>query len=509
MSESASFKGLSKSRVMAGLQCRKLLWWMVHEPAAPELEVDEQARAAMDRGTSVGKLAQNYVPGGVLINLPYDAYSERMTRTREVLQTGVPVVYEATFRAGGVSVTVDILERTNRGLRLTEVKSTTSVKKHHVSDVAVQAHVLRQNGLDLVDTEVMHLNRECTYPDLSNLFVRSDVTEAVKAVETKMPSLLNEQIAMLEGPIPAVPIGPHCTTPYECPFMARCWATLPPHHVSTLYAMKRRALELEEQGYQTIFDLPEDVPLGPITERQRRAVQENRLIVEPSLARALDVFVPPIAFLDFETVGLAVPVWNGCRPYDSVPVQFSCHVQDVDGRVTHYEWLAEGPEDPRPILAEHLVRACEGARVVVAYNAGFERQCIKEMSQALPNLARALDDVLARLVDLLPVVRNHIYHPAFGGSFSLKSVLPALVPEMSYRDLAIRDGEMATLELERLLFNAAQLPAETVGRLRGALLQYCQIDTRALVELLARLQQLARESGVDGSEGQAEKYFES
>jgi hypothetical protein len=174
-------------------------------------------------------------------------------------------------------VTVDILERASRGFRLIEVKSTTSVKKHHVPDVAVQAHVLRQNGLDLVSSEVMHLNRESAYPDLSNLFIRADVTEAVKAVEAEVPDLLDEQIAMLQGPIPAVPIRPHCTTPYECPFMTRCWATLPPHPVSTLYAMRRRALALDEQGYRTIYDLPEDVSLGLVADRQRRAVQENRL----------------------------------------------------------------------------------------------------------------------------------------------------------------------------------------------------------------------------------------
>src|SRR5205814_6672166 len=108
------------------------------------------------------------------------------------------------------------------------------------------------------------------------------------------------------------------------------------------------------------------------------------------LARALDVFVPPIAFLDFETVGLAIPVWAGCHPYDAVPVQFSCHVQDADGRVTHHEWLAAGPGDPRPALAERLVRASEGARTVVAYNVGFERRRIEEMAEALPELAGPL-----------------------------------------------------------------------------------------------------------------------
>lgn len=482
--------GLSKSRVMAGLQCYKRLWWMVREPTAPELQPDELGQAAMDRGTRVTEIARGYVPGGVMIDLPYNAYAERLTRTRQVLEDGAPAVYEASFRAAGVYVAVDILKRDTHGFRLIEVKSTTSVKDHHIPDVAVQAHVLRQNGLDLVGSEVMHLNRECAYPDLSNLFTWSDVTEAVGAIEESVPRWVAQQIEMLQGPVPDVPIGPHCTTPYECPFMARCWPTLPPHHVSTLYAMKRRALELNEQGCRTIYDLPEDVSLGSIADRQRRAVQEGRIIVEPTLARALDVFTPPIAFLDFETVSLAVPVWEGCHPYDAVPVQFSCHVQEADGRVTHHEWLAEGPKDPRLALAERLVRACESARTVVAYNASFERRCLDQMAQALPALAAPLQSIVARLVDLLPIVRNHVYHPDFGGSFGLKSVLPALVPELGYDGLAIADGGTASLELERLLFNEDGMEPAARERLRNDLLRYCHQDTWGLVKLLERLRQL-------------------
>src|SRR2546427_11434609 len=208
---------------MAGLQCHKLLWWMVHEPTALELELDDQAQSAMERGSRVGEIARSYVPGGVAIDLPYSAYDERVALTRQALEDGAPVVYEASFRARGVFVAVDILKRDDCGFRLIEVKSSTSVKDHHIPDVAVQAHVLRQSGLDLAGTEVMHLNRECTYPDLSNLFIRSDVTEAARTIEDRVPRWVGEQLATLAGPIPDVPIGPHCTTPYECPFMARCW----------------------------------------------------------------------------------------------------------------------------------------------------------------------------------------------------------------------------------------------------------------------------------------------
>jgi hypothetical protein len=484
--------GLSKSRVMAGLQCEKLLWWLVHEPEAPELAFDASVQAAFDRGTRVGEVARGYVPGGVLIDLPPEAYAERVAATRRALDGGAPALYEGAFQADGVFVAVDILERGDPGFGLVEVKSSTHVKEHYAADVAVQAHVLRRSGLSLGRQHVMHLNRECAYPDLSNLFVRADVTEAVAPLAAEMPRVIARQLAMLQGPLPEVPTGPHCTTPYECPFMARCWPARPPHHVGTLYAMKRRALGLDEQGYRTIHDLPEEVPLGRIADRQRRAVKEGRLVVEPGLARALAPFVPPIAFLDFETAGLPIPVWNGCHPYEAVPVQFSCHVEDAGGRVVHHEWLAEGPGDPRPALAERVIRACGPARAVVVYNAGFERRCLEQMAAGLPALAGPLRGIIARLVDLLPVVREHVYHPDFGGSFGLKSVLPALVPELRYDDLAIGDGSLASLELERLLFQGGGLTEEARAQLRADLLRYCGQDTWGLVRLLRRLRELAR-----------------
>ena len=483
---------LSKSRVVAGLQCHKRLWWTVHEPGAPELQPDEALQALFDEGTHVGEVARAYVPGGVLIDLPYDAYDERIAATAAAIQQRTPVIYEASFRAGQVFVSVDILETRPEGVSVIEVKSTTSVKAQHLPDVAVQAQVLHQCGLEPSRLEIMHLNRACTYPDLSNLFTRADVTEQAHDALDAMPGVVQNQLAMLAGPIPNVAIGEHCTKPYECPFMARCWPALPAHHVSTLYSAGRRALLLEEQGYATIHDLPEDIPLRAIQDRQRRAVQAGQLIVEPSLVEALRAFQPLLAYLDFETVSLPIPIWNGCHPWDQVPVQFSCHVEEAGGRVTHHEWLAEGPDDPRPALAERLIRACEPARSIVAYNATFERRCLLQMADALPALAGPLQSIADRLVDLLPVMRNHVYHPDFGGRFGLKYVLPAMVPELRYDTLAIGDGETASLELERLLFEGAEMTPEAKAQLRSDLLRYCHQDTWGLVKLVARLRYLAR-----------------
>src|SRR5580765_7693471 len=275
--------GLSKSRTLKGLQCHKLLWWMAHEPAAAELHIDPQRRAVLDQGRRVGTLARAYVPGGVLIDLPYDAYEARLAATREALAQGAPAVYEAAFRADGVFVSVDVLERQGDRFCLTEVKSTTGVREPHLLDVAVQAHVARRSGLDVGRLEVMHLNRACAYPDLSNLFVRADVTEMVEPLLRSMPREIDALAGMLAGPLPRVATGEHCSKPYPCPFAARCWPELPPHHISTLYAMAHRALELDEQGYRTIFDLTEDVLLGGAADRQRRAVQTGARSRSPGL----------------------------------------------------------------------------------------------------------------------------------------------------------------------------------------------------------------------------------
>ena len=215
------------------------------------------------------------------------------------------------------------------------------------------------------------------------------------------------------------------------------------------------------------------------------------MIVEGDLKASLEAFASPIAFLDFETVQFAIPIWDGCHPFDQIPAQFSCHRERPDGGLDHSEWVPDAPGDPRGEIAGRIVDACEGARTVVAYNAGFEKGCLEALAKAVPGHAAALRDVVSRLADPLPVVREHVYHPDFGGSFSLKSVLPALVPDLGYDDLAIADGGLASRELTRLVVGDAALPPSERARIREELLRYCERDTLAMVRVLSRLRKLA------------------
>jgi predicted RecB family nuclease len=483
---------LSKSRFLAGLQCHKLLWWQLHEPDAPELVTTPDQEARFKAGERVGAVARDYVPGGELIGFRHWEIAQKLAATERALARGVPTLYEAAVSNGRAYAALDILERTPGGDRVIEVKSSTSVKKEHVAEVAFQVHLARARGLDVRAGLVMHLNRECRHPDLTNLFTHTDVTERLDVWLPQIDALVAEQRAMLAGPLPFVPIGEHCFSPYLCPFFARCWPEMGPEHVGSLYTMRRRAPALLEKGWITIHDLPSDFRLSEIQRRQIRALKEGRRIVEPELAQAFGgLNGGRLAYLDFETVGPAIPVWPGCRPWENVPVQFSVHAETGDGRLEHHEWLADGPGDPRPQQAERLLDACRGATAVVAYYASFERDCIRTLAAGAPHLAAELGELELKLVDLLPLVRNHIYDPAFHGSFSLKKVLPVLVPELTYADLEIADGAAATLELWKLVFEPGSYRPSRRAQVRAALLQYCKRDTWAMVKLLERLREIA------------------
>jgi hypothetical protein len=387
-----------------------------------------------------------------------------------------------------VFVSVDILRRSKKEWQLIEVKSTSSVKEEHLPDVAVQLYVLRTAGLPVETVELMHLNRDCHFPDLSTLFVREDVTGQLDPYLDQVPGEIEAQRAMLGRGLPKVDIGPHCFDREECPFRARCWPKLARHNVFTLYYVPAKTQwQLFGEGVRDVTRVPATVKLKEITRRQCRAVRQKKMIVEDGLAQALSPFEAPLAFLDFETISPAIPCWNGCTPYQQVPVQFSCHAQGAGGRVQHHEWLADGADDPRAALAKALIEACAGAKTIIAYNAGFERTVIEALAAALPRLATPLRGIAERLADLLPVVRDYVYHPDFLGSFSLKSVAPALLDGLAYDDLEIAQGGAAAQVLETLLLRAETFSQKEQGELRTQLLAYCSRDTEVLVALWDKL----------------------
>jgi len=482
---------LSKSRFTYGLQCHRQLWWRVHDPGAPELVPDAALQARFDMGKRVGNRARQEFPGARLIELDHRNPQQAVAATRHALARGDTAILEASFIEAGIFVAVDALTKEGDAWVITEVKASASVKPQYLPDAAVQAHVVEQAGLPVARIELMHLNTQHRHPNDGLLFTRANITEEVNALRADIPAEALAQLAMLEGPLPDVEPGDHCTSPYPCPFLQRCTEPAPAHAIETLYYLSAgKRTELRGNGVHSVDQIPSDFPLSKVQKRQRTAVRDNRLVIEPGLERTLAQYRYPIAMLDFETINPALPVWDGCSPFGRVPVQFSVHLLAEDGSVTHHAYLAEGQGDPRPGIAEALVAALEGAQTILAWNASFEKKCLTILGESAPEHAAALTDARAKVEDLLPVVRNHVYHPEFNGSFSIKSVVPALLPELAYDDLQIADGEIAMSQLETILCRPDELESESMERIRGQLEAYCKRDTEVMVELLHFLQEL-------------------
>jgi len=483
---------LSKSRFTSGLQCHKKLWWEVHDRDAPELQPDKVLQDLFDQGRQVGELARTRYPGGVLIDLPHDAPAERVAATKKALDSGAPAVFEATFIADGTYVAIDVLEKQGDGYRLTEVKSSSSQKDEHIPDVAVQARVAAACGVTITAAEVLHLNKEFRHPDSGDLFARTDVTAPVAAFVGQVPDEITRQQEMLAGPLPDVPIGLHCFEPRECPFMGRCWPDTPDHIRHLAGVGPKRTAAYLARGITSIGDLPAREKLNFTQRRQLKAMAEQRVVVEATLAGQLEPLIVPgrLGFLDFETIARAIPVWPGMAPWQQAAAQFSYHERQPDGTYTHAAFLAEGPKDARPPLAAAMVRATANAERVVMYTP-FEKTRIRELQRAVPELATELAALEAKLIDLHPIVKNCVYHPDFRGSFSLKYILTPLMPELTYHDLVIVDGRVASVEIARLLFVADKIPRQERDRVRQDLLNYCERDTWAMVKLVERLRELA------------------
>jgi len=469
----------------------KRLYWQVHEPELAA-EPDAAAVAIMEQGRQVGRLARQMFAGGVEVESRDPEQAIRTTREL-VANPRVPAIFEGAFEHGGVFVRVDILQRRRDGRwRLIEVKSTADLKDHHLDDVAIQYRVLSRSGLDVASCCLAHVNRAYVFNggsvDARRFFKIRNLTRKVEQLEPKLTFQLRSELRVLAMPkVPDLPAGPHCTIPVICEFFDRCNSPRPSDHIGFLPRLHASAAEeLEEMGVESIHDIPEDFELTEIQRRAATCVQTGEPWFSPDLGKELDGMKYPLYFMDFETVNPAIPRFAGMRPFDQLPFQWSVHVRRQPvAEPEHYEFLATDTSDPRREFATSLCSALGESGNVVVYNAPFESQRLSELAAWLPEFAERIKNVQSRLFDLLPLVRNHVYHPAFAGSYSLKSVLPAIVPEMSYDGMAVANGQDAGLAWESLV--RGNLNHIEFERVRKGLFQYCGQDTMALARLLQTL----------------------
>ena len=473
---------LTKSKYLHGLQCHKRLWYEKNHPGRATAPSRAQKRI-FNQSREAKRLARREFPEGRLIDTT--GLREAVEQTQEAISSGVSCVFNASFIFNNTWwVRCDILKKDSDSWKIIGVEASADVKEEHLSDLAFQKYVLTECEIPISGTEVMHINRECVYPDLSNLFVVEDVTDQVDQLMGDVPNNMETFEAILDRDVePEVLIGRHCEEPHSCPFIEYCWRDVPEccsiFTIPNLRWPKRN--ELVERGILSIRDLPNDFPL---TENQRdyvNMVLNNQPEIDHATIRdLLSELEYPIHFFDFESDNPAIPRFEGLRSYQQFPFQYSCHILQCDGSLTHHEYLHTNTTDPRLPLVESLLNHISDVGSVVVYSASFERRILEDLAQYFPERSAALQSIISRLWDQLVIFRNRYKHPEFYGSNSLKDVLPVLVPSLSYEDLDIQEGNDAQAVWNTMINTTDE---EARNGMINNLKKYCKRDTLATVEI--------------------------
>ncbi len=443
---------ISKSSFIRGLQCHKSLWLHLNDPGERD-ETSQAQQQIFDTGHNVGFLAQQLFPGGIDASRgDHSMVQAAIDYTSELIGAGQEVIYEAAFSDGKTLCYMDVLVKEAGGWAAYEVKASTHVRDYQVNDVAFQYYVITRSGLPLKRVSLVHVNNQYVRRgdlDLEQLFTIAPMTEWILPMQQDIPGKLHIMQEMLaEDKMPCISMGSQCMKPFPCDFLTFC-------------RQDSRANDVEVEA---------------------RPASRN----QDALDEFLDGLAYPLYYMDFETIQFAVPRYDESRPYQQIPFQYSLHVQHTqDGPPEHFEFLGTPPADPRPEFIRSLLSGIGESGSIIVWNQTFEITRLREIARDFPEYAAAIDPLFARVADLMvPFRRKHLYTPEMKDSYSLKAVLPALVNDLSYADLEIREGGMAGLTYE-LLFDDEDI--ESVRLKRMNLLEYCKMDTLSMVKILEKL----------------------
>ncbi len=482
---------LTKSLLLDQMRCPKSLWLAIHgdQHRAPSNAFVRRLKA---EGQAVGALARERYPEGVLIEVePWDA-EEAVRLTEEAMADGATAIFEATFQAKDVLVRVDLLVREGDGWSIVEVKAATKLRKgEHVPDVAVQWWTLAKAGVRLRSAALMHVRSDAEEVTADGLFVVHDITPKVLAAQaTVAEGVEHARQVEMRPAAPYMPLGPHCEKPRTCDFLEHCQAAtpLPSPSVFDLPRIGSKKWDYLQAGLAGLAE----VPTGDLNDMQLHIrdviLSGERYVDGEALALETKDWGFPMLHLDFETCSWAIPPFDGLAPYAQVPFQYSLHVElDGTSAPLHFESLHTGDGDPRPALAEALAAHMEPylgpSASVTAYSMAVERSGLKCLAEASPASADRLLDAASRLVDPLPILRQHVYDQGFRGSFSIKSIAPVLLGEaFDYDRLEIHHGAEAMARYDQL--RTQELSEGEREMIRTQLLEYCRQDTLAMLELV-------------------------
>ncbi len=482
-------KLLTKSKYLVGLQCSKYLWMMFHEKHKIP-EPDEQAQFKFDQGYLVGNLAKSLFKEG--IDISTEDFKKNLKDSKELLKLKKPL-FEPAFLFERLYSRADILEPNKEGWDIIEVKSSTSVKDVHITDVAFQKYCYEKVGLNIKKCFLMHINNEYVRKgkiEAKKLFVKEDITKDVEKEILLIPERLKNMFKIIDADKnPVTKIGKNCGKPYECPLIDDCWSFLPENSVFDLYNPRGREIELFESGILAIKDIPEQYELHEKQKIQHKCEKTGKPYIDKKgIKEFLDVLKYPLYFMDFETYSTVIPLYDGLKPYQNIPFQFSVHVIKKGEKPKHYSFIAEGNEDPRKKFIENLKNVIGERGSVVVYNKSFEAGRLKELALEFPEYKKFADLTIKRMADLYAVFRNfYYYHPKQKGSASIKYVLPALTGK-SYEGMDISNGGDASLNY--LYITHGKAGKEEVLKVRKDLEKYCSLDTEGMVWILEKLREI-------------------
>jgi hypothetical protein len=485
---------LSKSTYMRAHQCQKSLYLNKFHPLFKD-PVSAQQQMIFNRGTNIGILARDLFPGGLdATPLKHLDYQEAVVRTKQYIEQGVKVIYEAAFQYNGVLAAIDILVKVDDGWLAYEVKSASKVSGAYVTDASLQYFVINGCGINLKDISIVHLNTSYIRNgklDLHQLFKINSVLNDVLKNQDKVSEKISESIETLQnGVIPDISIGTHCFEPYTCDFKGHCWKNIPANSVFDLAGMhKITQFEMFHSGIQKIDDIPD----GLLGKKQQLQIETHKnpvpIVNKKKIEDFLSALSYPLFFMDFETFMPAVPVFERTSPYQHLPFQYSIHYKpSPDAVATHNGFIATIGSEPSRSFIENLLKDTSGQGIILVYNIAFERSVLSKLKHFFPDLAKDIDERINRLVDLMhPFTEMHYYHPMMKGSHSIKNVLPALVPELSYDNLYIGNGNAASAAYEAL---QTETDLVKISEILDALHEYCKLDTYAMVRILEVLESL-------------------
>ena len=492
----------SKSKYCGLWQCPKIAWLRKYKP--DEITVDGSVLARMEAGNVVGDLAMGLFGDFVEVTA-YNGdnidLSKMIENTKAEIEKGTPVICEASFDFNGLYCAVDILKKENDGWAIYEVKSSTHEDKQvYAADVAYQKYVLENCGVNVTGTYLVCINNEYIFDgilDIHQLFKIADISEAVFFESATIKTNLNVAELILKSENePPIDLSTACNNPYRCSFWKYCSKHIPSPSVFDLYKLPfKKKIDYYKKRIFRYEDLINDSKIT--NEKQIRQMsfhlkEQGTHIDKAGIGEFLDTLSYPIYFLDFETIQPVIPEFIGTKPYAQIPFQYSLHyIEKEGGELKHKDFLAESGKDPRRALAEKLCEDIPLNVCVTAYNKGFECTRIKELAETYPDLADHLLNIESNIKDLLvPFQSGYYYNKDMGGSFSIKSVLPAIFPadpELNYKNLdQIHNGGEAMSIFPKI----KDMPKEEQETTRKNLLKYCELDTYAMVKIWEELRRV-------------------